>query len=741
MIYVNRDSVTFPEELLEGNNKYYEEEVLMRLQEPDKFRQARFKPDYKVLHRIRPKLEELFNDKCCYCESRLDKWDLEHFRPTSTTTGTDEKTSEEGYYWLAYKWFNIYLSCAICKRNKGNAFPVLGKRLEAPSIELYHNYEELQKYMTTEESLFLNPCDPDAYTDLQFQYDIGGGIIPLTEKAEYTVDRLQLNRKALVEAREQLIKYINNATASISFTKGVNSNVITDLIQLLEDDSTFLGLARQMIARWFTMNKTLIKDFNPDQYELIFKALSKSIHSIEVLAGKESEEETFKGYQIAYKNEAVIDEIDIEKITTDTDTPLKFSRFIEWIDIKNYKCIEYVKLEIPPPSEGERENGILLIGENGVGKSTILQAISLAMMGEDQLQHLHIGNPGKLIRRNSRAKKARIRVKFTDEKDIVVVEITKKGIMANRKNMVKPCVGIGSIRRLPESGETISFSDDSTRILGLFRHDVIYPDIQPWLGNTKQVNTHQFDEAAKAIIDMLMISDEFIGKERLVHRKNGKLTVNVGNGPESIEDMCDGHRSVIGYALYILRCLSLYWDSSISAEGLVIIDEIGNHLHPTWKIKIVSLLHQVFPRAIFVISTHDPLCLRSARDGEVWVMNKKQETQEIAIVQKDIPQGMSLETLLTGKWFYMDHTTDERTSQLIEEHSTEMFSETPDEARIKEIETQLERTVLQTPFGNTKLDTYLHFVKEVQSESISKLEADKELRDKLANRIRNQIKS
>ncbi|OED46552.1 hypothetical protein AB832_00940 [Flavobacteriaceae bacterium (ex Bugula neritina AB1)] len=79
MIYVDRNRTPFPEELSGDTTKYYEEEVLMRLQEPDKFKQARFKRDYKALHRLRPKLQELFNDKCCYCESKLDKSDLEHF--------------------------------------------------------------------------------------------------------------------------------------------------------------------------------------------------------------------------------------------------------------------------------------------------------------------------------------------------------------------------------------------------------------------------------------------------------------------------------------------------------------------------------------------------------------------------------------------------------------------------------------------------------------------------------------
>ena len=295
---------------------------------------------------------------------------------------------------------------------------------------------------------------------------------------------------------------------------------------------------------------------------------------------------------------------------------------------------------------------------------------------------------------------------------------------------------------MPESGEEVTYDDDPSRILGLFKHNVVYPEIEQWLADTQLVTTDQFNEAAKTIIDLLMIPEEQISENRMMNRRSGKLTINVGNGPESIEDMCDGHKSVIGYALYIMRVLSEYGGgSSFDTEGIVIIDEIGNHLHPTWKIKIVSLLRKVFPRTMFVISTHDPLCLRNARKGEVWVMNKEEATQELRVVQKDIPVGLPLESLLTGKWFYMDHTADEATIQLIEEHSSEIFSESPDEARIKAIENQLEGAVLKRSIGNSELDAYFQIFENLKREAKSKLEDNEETKQLFAEQIRKQIRS
>ena len=43
--------------------------------------------------------------------------------------------------------------------------------------------------------------------------------------------------------------------------------------------------------------------------------------------------------------------------------------------------------------------------------------------------------------------------------------------------------------------------------------------------------------------------------------------------------------------------------------GIVLVDEIENHLHPEWEKKIVSSLMKTFPRIQFIMSTHSPLVI------------------------------------------------------------------------------------------------------------------------------------
>jgi predicted ATPase len=52
-------------------------------------------------------------------------------------------------------------------------------------------------------------------------------------------------------------------------------------------------------------------------------------------------------------------------------------------------------------------------------------------------------------------------------------------------------------------------------------------------------------------------------------------------------------------------------------EGLVLIDEIDQHLHPRWQARLVTALKRIFPRIQFVATTHSPMILPGLAPGEV----------------------------------------------------------------------------------------------------------------------------
>jgi uncharacterized protein (TIGR02646 family) len=69
---------------------------------------------------VTPELYICHHGKCCYCEAPLDaNYEVEHWRPKS------------GYYWLAYSWHNLLLSCGFCNKTKSNQFPIEDEAMRA----------------------------------------------------------------------------------------------------------------------------------------------------------------------------------------------------------------------------------------------------------------------------------------------------------------------------------------------------------------------------------------------------------------------------------------------------------------------------------------------------------------------------------------------------------------------------------------------------------------------------------
>jgi uncharacterized protein (TIGR02646 family) len=86
---------------------------------------------------VKEKLLASHHGKCCYCETKIETpyadVHVEHWRPKlSSRQGRREKSTRPGYYWLAYSWDNLLLSCSFCNRdNKKDLFPLKNAAMRA----------------------------------------------------------------------------------------------------------------------------------------------------------------------------------------------------------------------------------------------------------------------------------------------------------------------------------------------------------------------------------------------------------------------------------------------------------------------------------------------------------------------------------------------------------------------------------------------------------------------------------
>jgi uncharacterized protein (TIGR02646 family) len=149
-------------------------------------------------------LRTVQDGKCCFCEAKIahiSYGDVEHYRPKAGWIQKDEKLNRPGYYWLAYEWDNLFLSCEICnQRHKRNYFPLSDNTKRAIS----HAYP-----LKDESPIFIKPDTEDPEKFIEFREEIpfptDGNL-----RGAQTIEKLGLDREALNERRREKLGLIRD---------------------------------------------------------------------------------------------------------------------------------------------------------------------------------------------------------------------------------------------------------------------------------------------------------------------------------------------------------------------------------------------------------------------------------------------------------------------------------------------------------------------------------------------------
>lgn len=102
-----------------------------------------------------------------------------------------------------------------------------------------------------------------------------------------------------------------------------------------------------------------------------------------------------------------------------------------------------------------------------------------------------------------------------------------------------------------------------------------------------------------------------------VKRSPLSLKVKKGNKDISVDQLSDGEKCTIAMFGDLARRIALAnpnKENPLEGEGIVLIDEIELHLHPSWQRRVLNVLKSTFPNIQFIITTHSPQILGEADD-------------------------------------------------------------------------------------------------------------------------------
>jgi predicted ATP-binding protein involved in virulence len=187
-----------------------------------------------------------------------------------------------------------------------------------------------------------------------------------------------------------------------------------------------------------------------------------------------------------------------------------------------------------------------------------------------------------------------------------------------------------NLETLPPSSRLLGYENCLNSALGLERL-LRWFKTQELAALQKQERRHVLEAVREAIISMIPDAqkvfwdidlDELV-IETVIQEKLHSMPFHL---------LSDGYRNMVGMVAdiaYRMATLNPQLESEAikQTEGIVLIDEIDLHLHPKWQGIVVERLLNTFPKVQFVASSHSPFIIQSLyhkKDCLLWDLDKNQ---------------------------------------------------------------------------------------------------------------------
>lgn len=103
-----------------------------------------------------------------------------------------------------------------------------------------------------------------------------------------------------------------------------------------------------------------------------------------------------------------------------------------------------------------------------------------------------------------------------------------------------------------------------------------------------------------------------------------------GREPYGFDVLSDGYSAVLDIVINLILRMEKQHKQAYDIEGIVIIDELENHLHIGLQKKILPFLTEFFPNIQFIISTHSPFIINSVDNAVIYDLERKHRVEDLS---------------------------------------------------------------------------------------------------------------
>lgn len=370
--------------------------------------------------------------------------------------------------------------------------------------------------------------------------------------------------------------------------------------------------------------------------------------------------------------------------------------------IEGFRGIKNASLEgIPADTKW-----IFLTGKNGGGKTSVLQALFVGLLGKEE------GNT--ILERGN----FKINITaLTIDKD--TIEFLEDGSREYRHSVSslwsgnphddrfmseKPVIAYGAARTQLEVS-SVQWEHIYSRSQSLFGLNTsllnIEAELKNWIyrSDSQELKTRHMlmaellksrsETLSKLLLKLMPNLSKIevdIVQDRVMYFEKDDLGLNIKE-PKTFTQLASGNRSIIAMIGDLVIRLFQVQDSVSNPsdlEGIVLIDELDIHLHPTWQKALPGLLSEIFPKIQFIASTHSPIPLLGAPKESVVLKVQQSSEAGITVEKLDIDVTKLLpNSLLTSPIFDLEEIIPTANTRLADIHTEDSFQEAMANEEIK----------------------------------------------------------
>lgn len=355
--------------------------------------------------------------------------------------------------------------------------------------------------------------------------------------------------------------------------------------------------------------------------------------------------------------------------------------YLEKLKLHNFRC--YEKLEI----DFNRQLTVL-VGKNGSGKTTVLEAIAIAL--GTWFVGFNIVNAKGINKRTDPLRKA-YQIGATDDVQTQFpVEIEAWGKIEESKDQIlhwkRELYTPTGTMTTKDAKEIVEYAAEYQKAISEGRTDIYLPMVayygtgRLWdYHRQKRTDVFKVSSRTNGYIDCLdgtanvkLMMDWFqimtinkyqrqeenlesnpeldtvyLAMEKCLTNLSGysdvKIRYNMGTQELDVyyseqdkqrmriplNQLSDGYKGIISLVAdiaYRMATLNPQLGTEVlsKGDGVVLIDEVDLHLHPAWQQKVIDNLMNIFPKVQFIVSTHAPAIISSVKTDKLRILSNKE---------------------------------------------------------------------------------------------------------------------